>query len=84
MDVVQGAVLKLDVSAKQALSAVTPWVGGEGEAAQSQVSNAGPLLVSTYFLITYLTFAVCVFPPLPISHAERRSFAFKLEIWSRS
>jgi hypothetical protein len=56
MDVVQGNALKLDVGAKQALSAVTPWVGGEGEAAQSQVSNAGPLfsLSSSSFFFSLL------------------------------
>ena len=73
MDVVQGNALKLDVGAKQALSAVTPWVGGEGEAAQSQVSNAGPLFSLQVFPY-HLSHLCCMRFSSP-THLPRRTAA---------
>jgi hypothetical protein len=57
MDVVQGDTMKLDAGDKQALPAVTPWVGGEGGAAQSQVRTPRLFSLSRHGLITFLTFA---------------------------
>ena len=63
MDVFQGDTMKLDAGDKQALPAVTPWVGGEGGAAQSQVITPRLFSLSRHGLITFLTFALCTFPP---------------------